>query len=133
VRERVRAADILVVGTPTWMGHMSSIAQRVLERLDAELSETDAEGRPILAGKVVAAAVVGNEDGAHKITADRDSGRRRRSLRSRCTEGSVGNVKRVDRQVLDLHRPRGQVRPWRLDRVLVAGIEVLGHEHDAAG
>lgn len=70
LRERVLAADILVVGTPTWMGHMSSVAQRVLERLDAELSETDAEGRPILTGKVAATAVVGNEDGAHKITAD---------------------------------------------------------------
>ncbi len=70
LRERVLAADILIVGTPTWMGHMSSVAQRVLERLDAELSETDAEGRPILTGKVAATAVVGNEDGAHKITAD---------------------------------------------------------------
>lgn len=70
VRARIRAADILVVGTPTWMGHMSSVAQRVLERLDAELSETDAAGRPILSGKIAVAAVVGNEDGAHKITAD---------------------------------------------------------------
>jgi multimeric flavodoxin WrbA len=70
LRERVLAADILVFGTPTWMGHMSSVAQRVLERLDAELSETDAEGRPILTGKVAATVVVGNEDGAHKITAD---------------------------------------------------------------
>lgn len=70
LRERVLAADILIVGTPTWMGHMSSVAQRVLERLDAELSETDPDGRPILTGKVAATAVVGNEDGAHKITAD---------------------------------------------------------------
>jgi len=70
LRERILAADILIVGTPTWMGHMSSVAQRVLERLDAELSETDADGRPILTGKVAATAVVGNEDGAHKITAD---------------------------------------------------------------
>jgi multimeric flavodoxin WrbA len=70
VRSRIIAADILVVGTPTWMGHMSSVAQRALERLDAELSETDGEGRVILAGKVAITAVVGNEDGAHKITAD---------------------------------------------------------------
>lgn len=70
VRRQVLAADILLIGTPTWMGHMSSIAQRVLERLDAELAETDEDGRPILAGKVAAACVVGNEDGAHKITAD---------------------------------------------------------------
>lgn len=70
IREKVMAADILVFATPTWMGHMSSVAQRVLERLDAELSETDDEGRPILAGKVAVVAVVGNEDGAHAIIAD---------------------------------------------------------------
>jgi hypothetical protein len=52
------------------MWHMSSVAERVLERLDAELSETDDAGRPTLAGKVAVAAVVGNEDGAHKIVAD---------------------------------------------------------------
>jgi hypothetical protein len=49
---------------------MSSVAQRVLERLDAELSETDDSGRPLVTGKVAVTAVVGNEDGAHKITAD---------------------------------------------------------------
>lgn len=70
IRARILAADILVLGTPTWMGHHSSVASRVLERLDAELSETDAEGRPVLFGKVAVLAVVGNEDGAHKITAD---------------------------------------------------------------
>ncbi|MDN3495253.1 NAD(P)H-dependent oxidoreductase [Planococcus sp. APC 4015] len=69
IREKVLAADILVFTTPTWMGNMSSVAQRVLERLDAELSETDAAGRPILAGKVAVAVVLGNEDGAHSITA----------------------------------------------------------------
>lgn len=70
IRDKVLAADILVFATPTWMGHMSSVAQRVLERLDAHLSETDAEGRPVLAGKVAVVAVVGNEDGAHAIIAD---------------------------------------------------------------
>jgi multimeric flavodoxin WrbA len=70
LRERVRAADILVPATPTWMGHVSSADQRGLERLDAELSETDDAGRPVLAGKVAIVAVVGNEDGAHEIVAD---------------------------------------------------------------
>lgn len=70
IRERVYAADILVLATPTWMGHPSSVAARVLERLDAELSETDKAGRPALFGKVAIVAVVGNEDGAHKIAAD---------------------------------------------------------------
>lgn len=70
LRSRILGAGILVVCTPTWLGHMSSVAQRVLERLDAELGTTDDEGRPILFGHVAATAVLGNEDGAHKITAD---------------------------------------------------------------
>jgi multimeric flavodoxin WrbA len=70
IRSKILAADILLVCSPTWMGHMSSVASRVLERLDAELSEKDAAGRPVVEGKVAAAVVVGNEDGAHKITAD---------------------------------------------------------------
>lgn len=70
IRRKLAAADIVLIATPTWVGHMSSVAQRVLERLDAELSETDDEGRPAMFGKVGVAAVVGNEDGAHKIIAD---------------------------------------------------------------
>jgi len=70
IRRKILAADILLMATPTWLGHMSSVAQRALERLDAELSNTDDEGRPLTYGKVAVVAVVGNEDGAHKITAD---------------------------------------------------------------
>lgn len=70
IRSRLLAADILVLASPTWMGQMSSVGQRVLERLDAELSETGPDGSPILFGKVAVVAVVGNEDGAHRITAD---------------------------------------------------------------
>jgi multimeric flavodoxin WrbA len=70
IRDKVLAADILVFATPTWMGQTSSVGQRVLERLDAELAETDDEDRPILLAKVALVAVVGNEDGAHHIVAD---------------------------------------------------------------
>jgi multimeric flavodoxin WrbA len=70
IRDEVLRADIVILATPTWMGHPSSIAHRVLERLDAELSETDDEGRPILFGKVAVVAAVGNEDGAHLISAE---------------------------------------------------------------
>jgi multimeric flavodoxin WrbA len=69
LREHVIAADILVVATPTWLGQHSSVCQRVLERLDAELSEKDEDGRLCTYGKVAVAAVVGNEDGAHHISA----------------------------------------------------------------
>lgn len=52
------------------MGQMSSLALRVIERLNAELGQADDMGRPLTFGKVAAAVVVGNEDGAHKISAD---------------------------------------------------------------
>ncbi|KAA0024714.1 flavodoxin family protein [Antrihabitans cavernicola] len=68
IRSQLVDADILVLATPTWMGQPSSVCQRVLERLDAELSETDAQGRPLTFGKVAVAVVVGNEDGAHHIS-----------------------------------------------------------------
>ncbi len=70
LREKILAADILVLSTPIWVGHPSSLAQRVMERLDADIAETDDEGRPVMAGKVAVVAVVGNEDGAHKTVAD---------------------------------------------------------------
>src|SRR3954447_18940444 len=69
-REKLLAADILVFAKPTWVGHMTSVAQGVLERLDGEPSEIDDSGRPLIAGKVAVVAVVGNEDGAHHISAD---------------------------------------------------------------
>lgn len=70
IRAQILAADIIVLSTPIWMGHPCSVAQQVLERLDADLAETDKQGRPIMFGKVATVAVVGNEDGAHKVIAD---------------------------------------------------------------
>lgn len=70
LRAKLLAADVLLVSTPIWLGQASSVAHRVLERLDAEISETDDQGRPSMYGKVGCLAVVGNEDGAHKVTAD---------------------------------------------------------------
>jgi multimeric flavodoxin WrbA len=70
IREQLMKADVLLIATPIWMGHMSSLAQKVIERLDAELGQTDEKGRLMTYGKVGIVAVVGNEDGAHKVTAD---------------------------------------------------------------
>lgn len=70
VREKILRADILLLSTPIWVGHPSSMAQRVIERLDAELGETDDAGRLCMFSKVGIVAVVGNEDGAHKVCAD---------------------------------------------------------------
>lgn len=70
IRERMLASDILVLATPIWLGQPSSVAKMVLERLDAEISETDDEGRMLTFGKVAVVAVVGNEDGAHHTSAE---------------------------------------------------------------
>lgn len=69
IREKILAADILILGTPIWMGQAGSVAKRVLERMDAFLSETDDQGRMPSYGKVSVAAIVGNEDGAHAASA----------------------------------------------------------------
>jgi multimeric flavodoxin WrbA len=66
IRERILAAQILVIGTPTWIGQPSSVSKRVLERMDAFLSETYDDGEtPIAYNRVAGVVVVGNEDGAH--------------------------------------------------------------------
>jgi multimeric flavodoxin WrbA len=70
LREKMLDADILVIATPIWMGQPASVCKMVLERLDAELGETDDQGRMLTEGKVGLVATVGNEDGAHHVVAE---------------------------------------------------------------
>ena len=69
LRAKILAHDILIFGGPIWMGQVSSVGKRVLERMDAFLSETDGKGRMPSYGKVAVLGIVGNEDGAHASTA----------------------------------------------------------------
>lgn len=70
IRKKILDANILIIGTPIWLGQPSSVAKRALERMDAFLEETDDEGRMVSYGRVAAVAVVGNEDGAHHTSAE---------------------------------------------------------------
>jgi len=70
LRKMVLDAQILILGTPIWLGQPSSVCKRVLERMDAFLGETDHAGRMVSYGHVACVAVVGNEDGAHHVTAE---------------------------------------------------------------
>jgi multimeric flavodoxin WrbA len=70
IREQVLASQILILATPTWFGQPSSVVKRVLERMDAMLSETDGEGRPVAFDRVAGFVVTGNEDGAHHVIAE---------------------------------------------------------------
>ncbi|SEG65698.1 Multimeric flavodoxin WrbA [Thermomonospora echinospora] len=60
-------SQILIIASPTWVGQPSSVAKRVLERMDAMISETDDEGRPIAYNRVAGVVNTGNEDGAHHV------------------------------------------------------------------
>jgi multimeric flavodoxin WrbA len=70
LRKQLLDAQIFILGTPIWLGQPSSVCKRVLERMDAFLSETDDAGRMVSYGRVACVAVVGNEDGAHHVTAE---------------------------------------------------------------
>jgi multimeric flavodoxin WrbA len=70
IRTRILDAEILVFASPTWLGRPSSVAQRVLERMDAMLSEQDDEGRPVAYNHVAGVVVTGNEDGAHHVISE---------------------------------------------------------------
>lgn len=74
VHESLVDAAILVVATPTWVGRPSSLAQRALERMDAMLSETGDDGRPVAYNKVAGVVVTGNEDGAHHVISEVSGG-----------------------------------------------------------
>ncbi|MFD7160504.1 flavodoxin family protein [Kribbella sp. NPDC059898] len=69
VHEKLLESEILVVATPTWVGRPSSVAQRMLERMNAMLSETD-NGRPVAYNRVAGVVVTGNEDGAHHVISE---------------------------------------------------------------
>lgn len=65
IHDRILEAEILIFASPTWLGRPSSVSQRVLERMDAMLSEEDDEDRPLAYNRVAGVVVTGNEDGAH--------------------------------------------------------------------
>ena len=68
--KRLLAADIVILGTPIWLGQSCSVAKRMLERMDAFIYDLDEKGRMKSFGKVALVAVVGNEDGAHHVSAE---------------------------------------------------------------
>jgi multimeric flavodoxin WrbA len=61
--ERVMAADILVLGTPIWLGEKSSVCTRVIERLYGNSSQLNTDGQYAYYGRVGGCLVTGNEDG----------------------------------------------------------------------
>jgi multimeric flavodoxin WrbA len=63
-------SEILIIATPTWMGTLSSMAMRIMERINGLYTETDNKGRPIVYDKVAGFIVTGEEDGARHVVAE---------------------------------------------------------------
>jgi len=63
VYEKVKKADILIVGTPIWLGEKSSVCSMLIERIYAHSSETNNKGQYAFYGKVGGCLITGNEDG----------------------------------------------------------------------
>ncbi|WP_428234925.1 flavodoxin family protein [Gracilimonas sp.] len=61
--KKVEAADILVVGTPIWLGEKSSVATKLIERLYAMSGLQNERGQYLFYGKAGGCLVTGNEDG----------------------------------------------------------------------
>jgi multimeric flavodoxin WrbA len=70
IHQKLLASRILILASPTWLARPSSLAQRVLERMDAMLAETDDTGRPVAYNRVAGFVVTGNEDGAHHVISE---------------------------------------------------------------
>lgn len=65
--KEVQAADILVIGTPIWLGEESSVCRVLIERLYAMSGELNDKGQSVFYGKVGGTIVTGNEDGIKHI------------------------------------------------------------------
>ncbi|WP_411768294.1 flavodoxin family protein [Winogradskyella sp. A3E31] len=61
--ERIFSADILIVGTPIWLGEKSSVATKLIERLYAMSGKQNEKGQYLYYGKVGGCIITGNEDG----------------------------------------------------------------------
>ncbi|MAO27251.1 NAD(P)H-dependent oxidoreductase [Roseovarius sp.] len=61
--DKVKAADILVVGSPLWLGEESSVCRVLIERLYGMSGQLNDKGQSIFYGKTAGCVITGNEDG----------------------------------------------------------------------
>lgn len=70
LQAKIEAADILVIGTPIWLGAKSSVASLAIERMYAASAEINEQGQYIYYGKTAGCVVTGNEDGVKAAARD---------------------------------------------------------------
>ena len=70
ILEELLASDILIMASPTWVGTLSSIAMKVLERINGLYSAVNDHGQPVTFNKVAGFVVTGEEDGARHVVTE---------------------------------------------------------------
>lgn len=70
VQAKIMEADILVIGTPIWLGVKSSIATQVIERMYAYSGDYNGKGQYLYYGKTAGCIITGNEDGVKHCAMD---------------------------------------------------------------
>ncbi len=70
IERKIKQADILVIGTPIWLGVKSSVATQVIERMYAYSGDRSDKDQYIYYGKVAGCIITGNEDGAKHCAMD---------------------------------------------------------------
>ena len=70
IQRKIMDADILVIGTPIWLGMKSSVAMLVIERMYAYSGDRNAKGQYLYYGKTAGCVVTGNEDGVKACSMD---------------------------------------------------------------
>ena len=63
-------SEILIIASPTWMGTLSSMTMRVMERINGLYPAVDDKGRPVTYNKVAGFVVTGEEDGARHVVTE---------------------------------------------------------------
>jgi multimeric flavodoxin WrbA len=66
--KKVMESDILVIGSPIWLGERSSLATKLIERLYAMSGKQNEKGQYIYYGKVGGCVITGNEDGIKHVS-----------------------------------------------------------------
>lgn len=67
IQAKIMDADILVIGTPIWLGMKSSVSELVIERMYAYSGDRNEKGQYLYYGKTAGCVVTGNEDGVNGV------------------------------------------------------------------
>ncbi|PAW92531.1 NADPH-dependent FMN reductase [Mucilaginibacter sp. MD40] len=70
ILDELLSSEILIIATPTWMGTMSSMALKVLERINGLYPKRDSQNRPVTFNRVAGFVVTGAEDGARHVVTE---------------------------------------------------------------